>query len=90
MCFTAANSITIRIFFVARAFFVVEANAADGERVVTGTYAFTSLISIPGPSIVSICFVLALVRGREGTLAVGAALPPVEWQKGGAGESTLD
>ena len=30
------------------------------------------------------------MRGREGTLAVGAALLPVEWQKGGAGESTLD
>ena len=91
MCFTAANSITIRIFFVARAFFVVEANAADGERAVTGTYAFTSLISIPGPSIVSItCFVLTLVHGREGTLTIGAALLPVERKKRGAGESTLD
>ena len=37
MCFTAANSITIRIIFVTQAFTVVEANAADGERAVTST-----------------------------------------------------
>ena len=88
MCLTAAN-IAVRMIFIARAFSVVEANAADGERAVTSTEAFT--FTIPGPSIVSItCFVLALVRGREGTLTVGAALLPVEWKKGGAGESTLD
>ena len=77
MCFTATNR-AVRIIFVASAFDVVEADTADGERAVTGTYAFTSLISIPGPSIVSItCFVLTLVHGREGTLTVGAALLPV-------------
>ena len=30
------------------------------------------------------------MHGREGTLTVGTALLPAEWQKGGAGESTLD
>ena len=64
----------------------MEAHTAGGKWAVTGTDAFTSLVSSFGPLLIPIPNSITLVRGRKGTSTVVAILLPVGQGEGGVVE----
>ena len=86
MCFTCARAWAVRGIFEAQTFGIMEAHTADGKWAVTGTDAFTSLVSSFGPLLIPIPNSITLVRGRKGTSTVVAILLPVGQGEGGGVE----